>query len=361
MAVSPPRLPDTASPITTVHEFNARAQNVSEVEIKFLVTNRPADVFANIENYFRERDQIRSEIRNKQLLSRQLDVAERTLASEGTSIRIRGDCVGGDLHRVSYQDICLKTGKTRDESGAIRRGEYEAPVASFNTVDLDALQRKYPTEDYPELHQKLEGIAPEALREFFRIDCIRNRFIIELPEAVTGLVGRRYVAELILDDVAFVLDVPGFDEPIPFARDYEIESESLFKPCTYDANPEAARYVSSPLNQAEANQAMAAMKREIRSAAGLPLEINEMSKAERGFISYDRFMQAIRNHLAHRQPETEYDPQAFLAPAFRGGAHPTVANNDNHAISRCLSEIDLAAELRNFERATPIACYTPDK
>ena len=232
---------------TTAAEFNKRSQRASEVELKFLVPNRDRAVFQQIEQYFSDRDWIRLSRKNAHLLTRQLDTPDRQLLEKGTTLRIRGSCRNDNLREIESSDVCLKTGKTTDASGAIRRGEYEARTRRFTELGLPRLLARYPKEDFPELHDAVKGIRARDLREFFRIDCYRDRYVIELPEEVTGIKGKRFAAELILDDVAYVMDIPGLKMPLIFYHDLEVECETLFKPCDYDEHPDASKFVSSPM------------------------------------------------------------------------------------------------------------------
>lgn len=273
--------------------FNAHAKSSHEVEIKFLVPNDDKSVFVDIENYFAARDWILLEKKGSHLLTRQLDTPGRDLLSRGTSLRVRGTCIDNDIDRVETADICVKNGASKDPSGALRRGEYETRIASFKKPDLALLLRKYPKKDYPELHEAVKGVKARDLKEYFRIDCIRDRYVIELPEQDTGLTGKRFVAELILDDVAFVLNLPGRRKPLMFHYDLEIECEALFKPCSYDTHPDAAKHVSTPMSRDESDAGLSAVKRHLLLASPTLLE-NHMSKAERGFAERQKVMDALK-------------------------------------------------------------------
>lgn len=269
-----------------------------EIEHKFLIPDGDLSVFPLIKAHFDAKGYARIRHGDQHLLSRQLDTADRRLFAGGTTLRLRGTCTDGNLSRVAPTDICLKTGKTTEESGACARGEYEATVPDFNTVDFKALFAKYPPREFPELRQALKGIREADCREFFRIDCIRSRYVVELPPAVTGLdKNRRAAGELILDDVAYVLDVPEMRKPLVFHHDGEVEFELLFKPCAFDTSPDKALYVSSPLSLDERNQAMTGIRREIAAAAGGRLIDNDRSKAERGFAALDAALCSLQSFI----------------------------------------------------------------
>ncbi|WP_435641251.1 CYTH domain-containing protein [Micavibrio aeruginosavorus] len=309
--------------------FNDLARKVCEVEIKFLVPP-PAEkgsgidrsAFDQIDQYFRDKNWIKLERPGKSLLTRQLDTVDRRMYDKGVTLRVRGECENRDLKTVSEADICVKLGKTKDESGAVRRGEFEARIADFEHSDLKPLRSKYPKEHFPEIHAALKGISVRDLREYFRIDCIRTRYVVEIPEEVTGLKGRRFVGELLLDDVAFVLDIPGRKgPPLVFHHDLEIECETLFKACDYDNNPDAKNYVSSPLNKDETNIAMAAVKKAILEATNNRVVINNDSKAERGFKALDRELPNLESVV---QTRTGQKKGSKIQSAFRLNA-----SNDN--------------------------------
>ena len=298
--------------------FNKRSAKATEIELKFLVRNNDIGVFTSIETYFAQRSRIRSSFKNSHLLTRQLDTRDKKLFEKGkTTLRVRGTCLNNNFNAIKFADLCVKAGKSKDKSGAIRRGEYEAPIPDFNKAGFEEIFRKYPEDEFPELHKALEGINPKELREFFRIDCYRDRYVIELPEALHGLKGKRFVAELIMDDVAYVMDIPGLKRPLIFYHDFEVECEALFKPCSYDQNPDAGKHVSSPLTQDELDHCMTVMKRELENAAQGQIVENELSKAERGFDEQDKVIMHIIGYI-----EANETASADLASAFKAKAAP---------------------------------------
>ena len=165
------------------------------------------------------------------------------------------------------------------------------------------------------------------LREHFRIDCRRNRYVVELPESVTGIKGKKFFGELILDDVAFVMDLPGRAEPLIYHRDLEVECEVLFKPCSYDANPEAAKaFVSSQnLTKEEVDMGLSAIKRLLDQASNHRLMPNSESKAERGFTNLDAVMASMREFLAVNDRERAVNDNSVTS-AFAVASKPA---NDN--------------------------------
>ncbi|MBU0800024.1 MAG: hypothetical protein KKA05_03390, partial [Alphaproteobacteria bacterium] len=119
--------------------FNARAKSVHEVEIKELVIGNDRSVFDKIERFFVDAGYVRLAAKNKPLQTRQLDTINRDMLKLGKPLRIRGECLNGDLTRVDQADICLKDNKTTTDSGAVKRNEYEARIRSFETATLRPL------------------------------------------------------------------------------------------------------------------------------------------------------------------------------------------------------------------------------
>lgn len=306
--------------------FNERSTDVSEVEIKFLVQKDSSEAFANIKSYFVDKGWIRKSLEGYHLLTRQIDTPKRALLDSGTTLRIRANCNNADLTQTRTADICLKTGKTRDASGAVRRGEYEVHTDHFwGALDLEALKNKYPADKYPELHDSLQNRKPQHFREFFRIDCLRDRYLIELPEEETGLTGKRVVAELILDDVVFVLDAPGLPNEIVFHADQEVECELMFKSCAYTDGPSGS-ISSSPMSKEEANIAMDAIKRNILAAGGGQLVENPDSKAERGFHFLEKWSEKLKNWVGVDMDVPPIRRKRSIVPLFH--AHATGANDN---------------------------------
>lgn len=285
--------------------FNGHARkNAREVEIKSLVMGNDRSVFDKIERFFIDNDWVRLMKKGKALQTRQLDTANRDMLQKGITLRIRGECENSNLNRVAEADICVKIEKkgvsaVTAASDALDRSEFEAKIRSFETATLLPLLKKYPKDEHPELHKALRGIKARDLWEHFRIDCIRNRYVVELPESVTGFKDKKFFAELIMDDVAFVMDIEGRDEPLVIARDLEVECEVLFKPCDYDADPERAKaFVSSPeLTDAQIDHGLSIMRALLNDASGHKLTANKRSKAQRGFEALDAILDALRPFL----------------------------------------------------------------
>lgn len=326
--------------------------SVCEVEIKLLAPIADAidsKIFSKIKNHFASAGWILSSRENIKLLTRQLDTPSRKFEQRNASLRIRGESNDNTLQNIDSPDICLKQGKSFDQSGAVRREEYQARIESFDVPDMSALQIKYPAKDFPALHATLSGIRHEELVEFFRIDCDRNRYLVELPEDVHGIKGKRFVAELILDHVKFVFDpLPGTHEPVFFHCDMEVECEAMLAPCDYDRNPNAARNVSSPMSASELNQAMSAVRNIIENAAGNVLTPNADSKAERGFAYFDHFTSRAGSKLVCSTMGRENS----VITAFNFVAHSEAENNiDNSTlVERDFSEILRARPLAFFAR-----------
>lgn len=310
--------------------FNAKAKDTRETEHKFLVPEHPPgqvdlSIFQKIESYFAP---WAKSTQSKILLTRQLDTYDKALLATGTTLRARAECRENNLRKVSQPDVCLKMGGHQDSTGALVRGEFEARIKDFKHVDLQPLFDKYPADQFPEVHAALSGIKSENLHEFFMIDCRRRRILVEFPEDVTGLTGKRFVGELLLDDVAFLLDKKfGLPYPVMFGRDLEIEMEPVYEACAYDLNPNAHTIVSSPLTAEEETQAMMAASREIQKASGNILMVNTVSKASRGFDYLER--EVMASNLGKRmQPyQANGEKISHIQPAFR--YHASGVSNDN--------------------------------
>lgn len=358
--------------------FNEAATDVSEIELKMLVPNLPDGnvnkaAFADIKSYFQNLGWIRSSseiarvdadgnsVNNRgALLTRQLDTPDMALYKKGVTLRMRGNCPDGNIKAITNADICVKFGNTQDDSGALRRKEFEAKIDSFGRIDLAPLRKKYPKEKYPELHDALKGIRADHLVEFHRPDVLRNRHLVEIPESVTGLKGKKFFVELLLDEVSFVFDPkpqkqPANDTPkegpIVYHVDLEVETEVMFKVCAYDNNPEAVNYVSSPMTQAELNQAMTAVQQHLQIAANNTLKVNKYSKAERGFYHFEKMYEELKDYV---ELNTRLSHKGRVQSAFTIKANP--ANDTNatpqeklhHRLSR-----DFGPYLRDRDR--PIA------
>ncbi len=322
--------------------FNDEAKTC-EYEIKFLGPRMPdgainTQTFQDIKKYFQNKGWIRSSQEvldpsfrtiNKDggaLLSRQLDTPDFALQKIGTSVRIRGLCPDGNINHVTRADICVKFGKVQDETGALIRSEFETKIASFDKIDFAPLFKKFPRSNYPELYQALEAVVPRKMKhlpledalakllvEIHRPDVLRNRHIIEFPEEATGLKGKKFFIELLLDESRFVFDPQPFKNrtylghmpktgPILYHVDMEAEAEPLFKPCLYDRDPHATDYVSSPMSNEERKQAMGAVAKHLQLAAGNTLIPNKFSKAERGSYYFQKEYGGLKDYIELNTP-----------------------------------------------------------
>lgn len=358
--------------------FNQAATDVSEIELKMLVPNLPDGnvnkaTFADIKSYFQNLGWIRSSSEVSRvdadgkkigergaLLTRQLDTPDMSLYKKGVTLRMRGHCQDGNIKAMTNADICVKFGNTQDDSGALRRQEFEAKIDNFGQIDLAPLRKKYPKEKYPELHEALKGIRADHLVEFHRPDVLRNRHLVEIPEDVTGLKGKKFFVELLLDEVSFVFDPKPQKQaangkpkegPIVYHVDLEVETEVMFKVCAYDNNPEAANYVSSPMTAAELNQAMTAVQNHLQIAANNTLKVNKYSKAERGFYHFAKMYEELKDYV---ELNTRLSHKGRVQSAFTIKANPandtdaTPQEKLHHRLSR-----DFGPYLR--EREHPIA------
>lgn len=298
-------------------QFNAKSAHSFEFEGKDLVHDGDRVVFTKIEEYFDTMGWIHSRAKGKHLLTLQLDTPRRDMYKRGDTIRVRGECLNNDLNQLLRTDICVKTGKSIESSGALLRREYEAPHdITLKAISFDSLRKAYARAENPELHAVLDSVKEMHLMQHFRIDCIRHRFLIELPKNATGLKDKKVFGELLLDDVCFVLDLPALPTPLIFHSDLEVERELMFKPCSYDNNASAGRYVSSPLTQEEANIAMSAFSKHLRAAVPGKLVSNNDSKAERGFKALDQTLSALQEHLLPKKKNPKRERERKFIQAF---------------------------------------------
>jgi hypothetical protein len=330
--------------------FNARAQNVSEVENKFLLKTNDPSVFENIINTFRAKGWIRHETLDTHLLTRQMDTLDFSLTKRGSSIRIRGNSKDNDLGKIDHPDICVKTGKSVDPSGALRRGEYESRIANFEIPTYESLQTKYPKDKYPELYEVLDGIKPEDLHEFFRIDCYRNSYLLEIPASETGL-DYPFVVEMETDDILYVMDIPGYNRPLIFHHDRELESEAKFTPSEYVENA-SKNVFTPPTSKEQADRVMQIVKTLIMAAGEGNLVENYDSKSERGFKALDEALKSpeVRKYVEvkrHRDGEKSA-AGSMLQSAFALSSRPANDNSPQEPVKihRLLPPIpDLSAVL----------------
>ena len=355
---------------TSKPPFNEVADSATEIEIKFLVPREPnaaitRTTFDNIKSYFESRGWIRSshEVTGADgpgsLITRQLDTPDMALYNKGVTVRVRGNCPDGNMKSVGRADVCVKLGSTTNEkSGALHRREFQAPIDDFGRVDFAPLFAKYPKDQYPELHEALKDIDPKQLVERARPDVIRHRYVVELPDTVTGLPGKKFFGELILDEVAFVFDPKpqknadktGYlnkTGPVVYYVDQEVECENLDEPDEYDTDPNAASYVSSPMSTDEQVQAMTAMRDQIMAAAEGHLVPNQESKAERCF-------RYLKERLALWEDCIKINKLANKGSKIQSAFALAHAANDNPPVKlhHRLPE-DFGAYLR--KRALPIA------
>lgn len=361
--------------------FNEAANDVSEIELKMLVPSTPQGeinkaAFSEIKSYFQDLGWIRSSSEVSRvdadgvvvgergaLLTRQLDTPDMALYKKGVTLRLRGNCNDGNIKNVSTADICVKFGNVQDESGALRRLEFEARIDDFGQIDLAPLRAKYPKKDYPELHEALKGIRAEHLVEFHRPDVLRNRHLVEIPENVTGLKGKKFFVELLLDEVSFVFDPKPQKSsngtqcqssgPVVYHVDLEVEAEAMFKVCAYDNNPESSKYVSSPLTRDELNQAMTAVQHHLQLAGKGTLKMNKYSKAERGFYHFQKMYEELKDYV---ELNTRLSHKGRVQSAFTIKANPCNDNKSEPSVREKLHHFlshDFGPYLRGRDR--PIA------
>jgi len=323
--------PPAPGDLSLTADFNQRSTDVCEVELKYLVENNDPQILQNTATYFKNKGWVLFETVDRQLLSRQFDTADMLLNKHGKSIRKRGNCQNNDISTVTTPDVCVKAGKSIDDSNAVRRGEYEARTQSFEDNNFDALRTKYSRDKYPELYEVLDIIDQNGVQEHFRIDCMRSRYLIEIPESEHGIKGKRFIAELETDRVVFVTnDVTLHNNPIVIGLDLEVESEMLTKPCAYNDDRTSAPPVSSPMTRVEGNQCMSVMNKHILIAGGTynaaagtknALSPNIISKSERGFIYKQALLDKLQMLSSPEESQRILENYTAKAQRFHTLAH----------------------------------------
>lgn len=383
-------------------EFARVSTKGLEVELKMLVAppskSLPYDeqllhvigVCRSILAEFDGRGTIMSRSKRDHLITFQLDTSDQDFHSLGQTIRIRGNCPDMDLTKIRTLDICVKTDDPKKKSarGPMWRGEFETKIDDKNIANaLDKLRGKYPREEFPDLWAVLDNAKTKELREFFRIDCLRSRYLIkiddiegfvranpdheididgqmrriadvwqEIQDSGAALESKQCFAEMNFDFNAFVLDIPNLDSPVVFHWDAEIEAEIMFKACAYDNNPDKHKHISTPMTKIETLLMMAALDHRIKGAAPEgALVKNSASKADRGFANLNRKMPQLQKHLkpnlkglphedtlVHAFVAADCDPHGNLADSARKIHHLmeedfgpilTEKNPDRHTVA----------------------------
>jgi len=231
------------------------------------------------------------------LITSQRDTPDFKLLQNGTTLRLRGTGEGSDINAIKRSDICMKI--PHDKNGGLARKEYEEIQNNFFNTDLDVLRNKYPDRSqHPELHDTLDMIAHEKLEEFFRIDVIRERHIIKIPNELVGLRDdQAFYGELLYDRVRYVIDHEGLGEPIVINPHCELELEPLNKVCAWNHQPGHEKYTCRNLTQQDKIRCLDAFSDMIlQDAARGHLFETKSGKAERGFDALTAFAaQLIKN------------------------------------------------------------------
>lgn len=301
-----PRDMDLQEPGGLVSTFE-RSSNPYEVELKYLA--KDPNVFPAIHTKLQKSGFVAySKIHSvgdrdaRMLLSRQLATHDDKMKTRGVSIRIRGSS-DGTFEGTVKPDICVKIELAPLENGEKNRLEYEARIDRFDRPDFGPLLEKYPLDQHPELKAALEGIQPSDLVEEFRIEAIRDRFVVGLPPERTGITGKTVYYELLTDNVAFIFDPKPCKEadgrrpeakPIILAMDNELEVEILTEACEFDENPDKHKFVTPALTDREQSMAFRAIQSLIaKCSTPDALSLNNLSKCQRGQIAMEKLTERL--------------------------------------------------------------------
>lgn len=230
----------------------------------------------------------------QQLISSQRDTVDMQLLASGITLRLRGNCTTSGLEDVHHTDICIKI--PHDKNKSLARKEYEENQEGFSIPDFNALRRKYPDrQKYKCLHDTLDEIEGKDIIEFFRIDVIRERNIIKIPNELVGLRDdQAFYGELLYDRVRYVIDNEESDDIFIINPHCELELEALRKPCPWNDVPGSENYICRNLSEDDVIRCIDWFKNLLMDevAPGKFVE-TEHGKAERGFDALMHFASDI--------------------------------------------------------------------
>lgn len=262
-----------------------------ERELKLLTMDGSADPFyTGVTPFLFARKMLVHSAKPQQLIASQRDTADLDLLAQGKTLRLRANCKTGNLQEISRSDICIKI--PYDKKGGLARREYEADQESFFAPDFYALREKYPDRAaHRELHETLDAIEGQELLEFFRVDVIRERHIVKVPNEAVGLrEDQAFYGELLYDRIRYVIDQDDTDEVWILNPHCELELEPLRKVCPWNDVPNAEEYICKNISESEKIRCIEWFKNLMMDEAA-PGQFFETShgKAERGFHALMQF------------------------------------------------------------------------
>lgn len=272
--------------------------DIVERELKLLTRDGSPDPFymAITPFLFKSKLWVHSTPSSRQLITSQRDTENLDLLAHGVTARLRTTSLDGTLDNHGGTDICIKI--PLDKDGGLAREEFEAEQADFCAPDATALRRKYPsgTPENAQLHRFLDLVEGKELIEYFRIDVIRERHIIKIPNNECGLrADQAFYGELLYDRVRYVIDEEGMAEPIILNPHCELELEALNKPCAWNHVPNGESYVCKNLTKEDKIRALNWFRDLVLTDGRMKGHFVETfkGKAERGFdalFSYADFI-----------------------------------------------------------------------
>lgn len=230
---------------------SAPAPEIIERELKLLTKDGSPDPFyVGVTPFLFKHKMLVHSAPSRHLITSQRDTEGLELLKHGVTLRLRTTCTDSKLDKVGATDICVKI--PHDKAGGLAREEYEAEQKDFLIPDPAALRAKYPPSDPQNagLHKFLDMTNGKNLIEYFRIDVMRERHIIKIPNKAVGLRDdQAFYGELLYDRIRYVIDDEGMDEPIVLNPHCELELEPLNKQCIWNTVPNGDAYICKNLTQ----------------------------------------------------------------------------------------------------------------
>ena len=229
----------------------APSPDIIERELKLLTRDGSPDPFyVGVTPFLFKHKMLLHSAPSRQLITSQRDTEDLALLSHGVTLRMRSTCTDSNLNQVGAVDICVKI--PHDKEGGLAREEFETEQEGFFTPAPEKLRTKYP-QDNPQnarLHEFLDMVDGKELIEYFRIDVIRERHVIRIPNKLVGLRDdQAFYGELLYDRIRYVIDDEGMEESIVLNPHCELELEPLNKECAWNNVPNGASYVCKNLSK----------------------------------------------------------------------------------------------------------------
>ena len=295
----------------------------TERELKRLTLDGQPETMYVVLNRFYANKMVNTHSGETQLLTSQRDTRDRVLLQMGGSLRTRASIVWTPQPTIKKADVCIKVRRPTDAAGSMMRSEFERRTDDFFGNDLRVLTEKYNPGDAAnsDLYRTLSAIGDQPLFEHFRVDTLRNRYVIHIPNEDIGLsADQNFYGELLLDRVRYVMDLPQVNATIVFNPHCELEFEALMKPCDYNPTKESHRMYCQNLSEADVISGMSYAASIIDAVGGRRLITTDLGKAERGVQALDQVKAALSMH-----PSVEInDPSNILLNGIHDWTQPII-------------------------------------